>query len=84
MIALDDFTENDPRHTLTDFADILKVDVRNTTPEQRAAMVKRYGPWKCRMLARKSKLAKNFSLPRRPDFFTTRATSSAARNHEGP
>jgi EAL and modified HD-GYP domain-containing signal transduction protein len=53
MIALDDFVENDPRGALTDFADIIKVDVRNTTPAQRAAMVKKYGPWRCRMLAEK-------------------------------
>jgi c-di-GMP-related signal transduction protein len=43
MIALDDFTVDDPREPLTDIADILKVDVRRTSPEERVAMVKRYG-----------------------------------------
>jgi c-di-GMP-related signal transduction protein len=43
MIALDDFAVPDPREPLTDIADIIKVDVQNTSPEERAAMVKRYG-----------------------------------------
>ena len=34
-------------------ADILKVDLRLTTLEQRAALVKKHGPWRCRMLAEK-------------------------------
>jgi len=53
MIALDDFAPDDPREPLTDLADILKVDVMRTTPAQQAAMVKRYGPWRCRLLAEK-------------------------------
>jgi EAL and modified HD-GYP domain-containing signal transduction protein len=34
-------------------ADILKVDLKLTTLEQRAALVKKHGPWRCRMLAEK-------------------------------
>jgi EAL and modified HD-GYP domain-containing signal transduction protein len=53
LIALDDFAPNDPRESLTDLADIIKVDVRATTRADRLAMKKRYGPWRCRMLAEK-------------------------------
>jgi c-di-GMP-related signal transduction protein len=53
MIALDDFAFEDPRQLLTDFADIIKVDLRHTSLEQAATMVKRYGPWRSRMLAEK-------------------------------
>ena len=53
LIALDDYVSNDPREPLTDIADILKVDMKFTTLEQRAALVKKHGPWRCRMLAEK-------------------------------
>ncbi|HEY7617598.1 MAG TPA: hypothetical protein VH744_12400, partial [Terriglobales bacterium] len=42
LIALDDFIVNDAREPLTDLADILKVDLKRTLPQQRAALVKRY------------------------------------------
>jgi hypothetical protein len=45
-IALDDFGMNDPREALTDVADIIKVDLRETSPADAGAMVKRYGPWR--------------------------------------
>jgi c-di-GMP-related signal transduction protein len=64
MIALDDFAPNDPRGRLSDFADIIKVDLKATTTEQRAALVKQYGPWRCRMLAEK--------VETRPEFLETR------------
>jgi len=60
MIALDDFTIDDPRTPLTDFADILKVDLRQNTLEQGAAIAKRYGPWRCRMLAEKVESREEF------------------------
>lgn len=53
LIALDDYVSNDPREPLAEMADILKVDLRLTTLEQRAALVKKHGPWRCRMLAEK-------------------------------
>ncbi len=53
LIALDDFLVDDPRESLTDLADIIKVDVRVTSSEQSAAMVKRYAPRGCHMLAEK-------------------------------
>jgi c-di-GMP-related signal transduction protein len=68
MIALDDFVENDPRQPLTDFADILKVDVRTTTPEQRATLMKRYGPWKCRLLAERVETREEFLAAKKVGF----------------
>jgi len=53
LIALDDFVSDDPREPLAEMADILKVDLKLTTLEQRAALVKKHGPWRCRMLAEK-------------------------------
>ncbi len=60
MIALDDFVMDDPRASLTDFADIIKIDLKLTTPEQRAILVKRHGPWRCRMLAEKVETKQEF------------------------
>jgi EAL and modified HD-GYP domain-containing signal transduction protein len=60
MIALDDFTINDPREPITEVADIIKVDLKCTTSEERAAIIKRYGPWRCRMLAEKVETREEF------------------------
>jgi c-di-GMP-related signal transduction protein len=40
-MALDDFGINDPREALTDVADVIKVDLRETSAPDAAAMVKR-------------------------------------------
>lgn len=53
LIALDDFAPNDPRIPLVEYADIIKVDIRATRPEERAAMMRRFGSAKCKMLAEK-------------------------------
>ena len=68
MIALDDFSMNDARESMTDVADILKIDVRATTPEERALMVKRYGPWRCRMLAEKVETREEFAAAQKSGF----------------
>ncbi len=68
MIALDDFGVNDKREPLTDIADIIKVDVRATTSEERAAMVKRYGPWRCRLLAEKVETREEFVAAKKAGF----------------
>ncbi len=60
-IALDDFGANDPREPLTDLADIIKVDLRATSASEAAAMVKRYGARRCRMLAEKVETREEFS-----------------------
>jgi c-di-GMP-related signal transduction protein len=67
-IALDDFGVNDPRECLTDFADIIKVDLRNTSSADAAAMVRRYGPWRCRMLAEKVETREEFVAARKAGF----------------
>ncbi len=53
LIALDDFAPNDPRIPLVEFADIIKVDIRATKPEERAGMMRRFGSPTCKMLAEK-------------------------------
>jgi len=68
MIALDDFAMNDPRQALTDIADILKVDVRITSPEERAAMIKRYGPGAADMLAEKVETREEFVAAQKAGF----------------
>jgi c-di-GMP-related signal transduction protein len=67
-IALDDFGVNDPREALTDFADIIKVDLRDMSATQAAAMVKRYGPWRCRMLAEKVETREEFLAAKKAGF----------------
>jgi c-di-GMP-related signal transduction protein len=86
LIALDDFVANDPREKLTDLADIIKVDMKLTTVAERAAMVKRYGPWRSRLLAEKVETREEFVEVRdlgfvyfqgyffqKPEILTTRA-----------
>jgi c-di-GMP-related signal transduction protein len=68
VIALDDFAMNDPREVLTDLADIIKVDLRSTSAENAAAMVKRYGPWRCRMLAEKVETREEFIAAKKAGF----------------
>ncbi|MGB9235155.1 MAG: EAL domain-containing protein [Terriglobales bacterium] len=53
VIALDDFVANDPRILLCDLADIIKVDMKATRPEERAGILRRFGSSKCKMLAEK-------------------------------
>jgi c-di-GMP-related signal transduction protein len=67
-IALDDFAVNDPREALTDLADIIKVDLRATSAADAAAMVKRYGPWRCRMLAEKVETRAEFAAAKKAGF----------------
>jgi c-di-GMP-related signal transduction protein len=68
MIALDDFALNDPREALTDLADIIKVDLRAIPTADAAAMVKRYGPWRCRLLAEKVETREEFIASKKAGF----------------
>jgi len=68
LIALDDFVANDPRQRLTDLADILKVDLKRTSATERVALVKRFGPWRCRMLAEKVETREEFKAARDAGF----------------
>ncbi len=67
-IALDDFTADDPRESLADLVDILKIDVRATPPEQAAAIVKRHRPSSRRMLAEKVETREEFLAAKRAGF----------------
>jgi len=68
LIALDDFAVNDPREMLTDLADIIKVDLRATSSADAVAMVQRYGPWRCRLLAEKVETREEFIASKRARF----------------
>jgi c-di-GMP-related signal transduction protein len=68
QIALDDFVMGDPREPLVEIADIIKVDLRLTTGADRATMVKRYGPWKRRMLAEKVETPEDFAAAQEEGF----------------
>jgi EAL and modified HD-GYP domain-containing signal transduction protein len=68
LIALDDYVSDDPRQSLAEMADIIKVDLRLTTLAQRAALVKEHGPWGCRMLAEKVEDHAEFAAARDQGF----------------
>ena len=53
MIALDDYVADDARASLAEIADIIKVDMRLTTEEQRGTLVKQHKHQRCWMLAEK-------------------------------
>lgn len=67
-IALDDFMPNDPRTRLVEMADIIKVDLRSTTAEQQADLVRQFGSWHCRMLAEKVETRDEFFAARKGGF----------------
>ncbi len=52
-IAMDNFSEDDPREPLVPLADFLKVDIRRVTPEQSAKIVSSHGGKQLQMLAQK-------------------------------
>jgi c-di-GMP-related signal transduction protein len=68
LIALDDFAVDDPRTPLTEIADILKVDVRQTPLPKAAQIVKKHGPWRCRLLAEKVETREEFAAAKAAGF----------------
>ena len=68
-IALDDFIADDPRAALVQFADIIKVDLKGTSPAQQAALVKNFGSSACRMLAEKVETRDEFTACIKAGFF---------------
>ena len=64
MIALDDFVADDPREPLAEVADIIKVEMQLTTEPQRAELMRKFGPWRCRMLAEKIETQRDFHRAR--------------------
>ncbi len=67
-IALDDYVANDPREALAEIADIIKVEMQLTTEAQRTALMKQFGPWRCRMLAEKIETRAQFVRARDQGF----------------
>jgi len=67
LIVLDDFAPRDIREPLSALADIIKVDVRCTRPEERTEMARRYGA-NCRMLAEKVETREEFAVARKSGF----------------
>ncbi len=68
LIALDDFAMNDPREALIELADIVKVDVKTTSPQQIAALMKRYARCGSRMLAKKVETHAEFVAAQKAGF----------------
>jgi len=68
LIALDDYVTDDPREPLTQMADIIKVDMKLTTHTQRADLIKRFGPWRCGVLAEKVETQEEFVAAREQGF----------------
>jgi c-di-GMP-related signal transduction protein len=68
MLALDDYVADDPREALAEIADIIKVEMHLTTEEQRAELIKQFGPWRCRMLAEKIETRAEFGRARDQGF----------------
>jgi c-di-GMP-related signal transduction protein len=67
-LALDDFVVDDPRSEFAKFADIIKLDIKTTSADERAALVKRYGNPACHMLAKKVETREEFSACQRAGF----------------
>lgn len=68
LIALDDYVADDPRKPLADMADIIKVEMKLTTDEERGQLIKQFGPWRCRMLAEKVETQDDFARARDQGF----------------
>ena len=68
LVALDDFAVNDPREPLTSVAHIIKVDMKTTSAEDCAAMVKRYSGKQCRLLAEKVETQEEFLMAKKAGF----------------
>ena len=68
LIALDDYGFCDPRAPLADLADIIKVDMKATSAADAAAIVRRHGPWRCRMLAEKVESREDFLAAKQAGF----------------
>ena len=67
-IALDDYVAEDPRKALAELADIIKVEMQLTTEQERIALMKQFGPWRCRMLAEKIETHADFIRARDQGF----------------
>jgi len=67
LIALDDFTDNDPRAGMAPLADIIKVDLRLTAPKHLPGIVERFGR-RSKMLAEKVETQEEFRAAQKMGF----------------
>jgi c-di-GMP-related signal transduction protein len=68
LVALDDYEVDDAREPLVQVADIIKVDLRATSMEQGAELVKRFRTAKCRLLAEKVETREEFLAAKEAGF----------------
>ncbi len=68
LVALDDYEVDDVREPLIQVADIIKVDVRRTPMEQGAALIRRWGTAKRRLLAEKVETREEFLAAKQAGF----------------
>ena len=80
VIAFDDFTADDQRAPIADYADILKVDLQATTEEQRSVLVSRYGRGAAVCWRKRWKRGTSSRMRRRWGLSIFRDTFSAGRN----
>jgi c-di-GMP-related signal transduction protein len=67
-IALDDYVACDRREPLVEIADIIKVEMRLTTEEERSALFKKFRSRQCRMLAEKVETCADLARAREQGF----------------
>jgi len=84
LVALDDFVVNDAREPLTEFADIIKVDIKQTTPEHYAAMMTSMDHGSATYWQKKWRPAKNLPLRKRLDSLIFRDIFSVVRRFFRP
>jgi c-di-GMP-related signal transduction protein len=93
-IALDDYVANAPREALAEMADIIKVETQLTTEKQQSALIKQFGPRRCRMPAEKIETRAEFVRARdqgfvyfqglffrRPEMMNTRDVPANRKNY---
>ncbi len=68
LLALDDYVVSDPREALAEIADIIKVELKLTTLQERERLVRQYGNAHCRMLAEKVETREEFLGAREQGF----------------
>lgn len=67
-IALDDFVLDDPRAELAKLADIIKLDVKTTSLEERAVILRRYSSSSCQMLAKRVETREEYNACKNAGF----------------
>ncbi|HEV2213655.1 MAG TPA: HDOD domain-containing protein, partial [Terracidiphilus sp.] len=66
-IALDDYSVNDPRESLVDYADFLKVDLKRTSLEEAEKLAARRG-YICKMVAQKVETREDYTVAKRAGY----------------